>query len=81
MADTAQSSGDSCSKNNEGEEGYDRETQEPALRCSICTGEQVAGFRDRKTGHFEEVALIRKEQDLEEFRRRYGIDGEIPKFY
>lgn len=61
--------------------GYDRETQEPALRCSICTGEQVAGFRDRKTGHFEEVALIRTEADLEEFRRRYGIDGEIPKFY
>ena len=60
---------------------YDRETQEPALRCSICTGEQVAGFRDRKTGHFEEVALIRTEADLEEFRRRYGIDGEIPKFY
>ena len=60
---------------------YDRETQEPALRCSICTAEQVAGFRNRKTGHFEEVALIRKEQDLEEFWRRYGIDGEIPKFY
>ena len=60
---------------------YDRETQEPALRCSICTGEQVAGFRDRKTGHFEEVVLIRTEADLEEFRRRYGIDGEIPKFY
>ena len=60
---------------------YDRETQEPALRCSICTGEQVAGFRDRTSGRFEEVALIRTEADLEEFRRRYGIDGEIPKFY
>ena len=60
---------------------YDREKLKPMIRCSICTGEQVAGFRDRKTGHFEEVALIRKEQDLEEFRRRYGIDGEIPKFY
>ncbi len=23
---------------------YDPATQQPALRCSICTGEQVAGF-------------------------------------
>ena len=53
----------------------------PAIRCSICTGEQVAGFRDRISGHFEEVALIHNEQELEEFRRRYGIEGEIPKFY
>ena len=22
----------------------------PAIRCSICTGEQVAGFRNRETG-------------------------------
>ena len=25
--------------------------------------------------------LINNEQELEEFRRRYGIEGEIPKFY
>ena len=70
-------------------ESYDREHLEPAVRCSICTGEhcsictgeQVAGFRDRTSGHFEEVALIHNEQELEEFRRRYGIEGEIPKFY
>ena len=62
-------------------ESYDREHLEPAVRCSICTGEQVAGFRDRTSGHFEEVALIHNEQELEEFRHRYGIEGEIPKFY
>ena len=60
---------------------YDREKLKPMIRCSICTGEQVAGFRDRTSGHFEEVALIHNEQELEEFRRRYGIEGEIPKFY
>lgn len=60
---------------------YDKEKTKPAIRCSICTGEQVAGFRDRISGHFEEVALIHNEQELEEFRRRYGIEGEIPKFY
>lgn len=26
---------------------YDPATQQPALRCSICTGEQVAGFISR----------------------------------
>ena len=31
---------------------YDPATQQPALRCSICTGEQVAGFIS-PDGHFE----------------------------
>ena len=37
---------------------YDPAVQRPALRCSICTGEQVAGFI-HADGHFEEVQLIR----------------------
>ena len=53
----------------------------PAIRCSICTGEQVAGFRDPETGRFEEVVLLRAPEDLEWFRRRYGITGEIEKIY
>ncbi len=60
---------------------YDRENQKPVLRCSICNGEQVAGFKDRVTGRFEEVMLIRNEKDLRAFRERYGIDGEIGKEY
>ena len=31
---------------------YDHEKLEPVIRCSICTGEEVAGFRDRETGRF-----------------------------
>ena len=53
----------------------------PAIRCSICTGEQVAGFRNRETGHFEEVMLLRSPEDLDRFRKKYGIEGEIAKFY
>lgn len=34
---------------------YDCERQKPVLRCSICNGEQVAGFKDIHTGKFEEV--------------------------
>lgn len=61
--------------------GYDHERFEPAIRCSICTGEQVAGFRERQSGQFKEIQLIRSERDLEAFRRLYGIQEPIPKFY
>lgn len=60
---------------------YDRNTRRPVLRCSICTGEQVAGFQDIASGKFEEVMLIRGEDDLAEFRERYGIEEEIGKIY
>jgi hypothetical protein len=59
---------------------YDREHQKPVLRCSICTGEQVAGFRNLDTGKFEEVMLIRSEHDLQTFRDMYGVT-EITKEY
>ncbi len=61
---------------------YDRETQKPVIRASICTGEKAAGFQDLRTGKFTEVMLIRTSADLEEFRRLYGIGGdEIPTQY
>ena len=44
---------------------YDRENQRPVLHCSICNGEQVAGFKSIRTGAFEEVMLIRRAEDLE----------------
>lgn len=53
---------------------YDKEIKRPVLRCSICTGEKVAGFKDVHTGKFEEVMLIKNEQDLEEFKQMYDID-------
>lgn len=59
---------------------YDKERQRPTLRCSICTGEQVAGFKDLETGKFEEVMLIRGEKDLAAFQEMYGI-GEVVKEY
>jgi hypothetical protein len=53
---------------------YDPATQQPALRCSICTGEQVAGFRDLTTGKFHDIMLIRSPQDLDEFMKAYDIE-------
>ena len=29
---------------------FDRENQKPVLRCSICTGEKVAGFKKYSHG-------------------------------
>ena len=57
---------------------YDKENQKPVIRCSICTGEQVAGFQDLHTGHFTEVQLIRSPQELQSFRSRYGIPADCP---
>ena len=60
---------------------YDPNVHVPVIRCSICTGEQVAGFKDLSDGRFEEVMLIRSSADLEEFQERYGITGDIEKIY
>ena len=60
---------------------YDKALLEPVVRSSICTGEKVAGFRERDTGRFREISLIRSEADLDDFKRRYGIEGEIRTIY
>lgn len=52
---------------------YDKETQKPVIRVSICNGEQVAGFKDIHTGKFSEIMLIRNSRDLEEFLEKYDI--------
>ena len=59
---------------------YDAAVCKPVLKCSICTGEQVAGFQDLKTGRFEEVQLIRNEQELQAFLDTYRL-REIEKIY
>ena len=53
----------------------------PVIRASICTGEKVAGFQETAGGRFHEVMLIRSDKDLAEFRRKYGIEGEIKTVY
>lgn len=63
-------------------ESYDREKQKPVIRAGICTGEQVAGFKNIQTGKFEEVMLIKDNKDREVFLQRYGIlQEEITKEY
>lgn len=60
---------------------YDRENMKPILHASICTGETVAGFKNRQTGKFEEVMLIKSEADKELFKEIYDITDDIPTEY
>ena len=53
---------------------YDPSVERPVIRASICTGEQVAGFKNRHTGEFHEVMLIRGEADKAQFMRMYGLE-------
>lgn len=59
---------------------FDSDTQIAVIKCSICNGEQVAGFKNKENGHFTEVMLIRDAGDLEKFKKIYKIE-EIKKEY
>ena len=59
---------------------YPAERYTPVIHCSICTGEQVAGFKEKETGKFVEVMLIRNEEDLRTFKEQYGVE-ELVKEY
>ena len=54
---------------------FDRERLQPAIRKSICTGEQTAGFLDRQTGRFCADRLLRSEKDRRQFCRDWGIEA------
>ena len=59
---------------------FDPDKQTAVIKCSLCTGEQVAGFKSKEDGHFTEVMLIRDDKDLAEFKEIYRIE-EIKKEY
>ena len=54
---------------------FDPQKQYAVIRSSICTGEKVAGFKDKTDGHFTEVMLIRSKQDEQTFKETYHVDS------
>ena len=52
---------------------YDKRGKIPVIRASICTGEQVAGFKDPETGKFDELMLIRSPADPQHFVNTHGF--------
>ena len=59
---------------------YDKENWKPVLRCSICNGEQVAGFKNIHTGVFREECFILNDSDLEDFKKKYGITDLVKEY-
>ena len=59
---------------------FDPDKQTAVIKCSICNGEQVAGFKSREDGNFTEVMVIRDDMDLIKFKEIYKIE-EIKKEY
>ena len=55
-------------------QAFDRERLEPVIRSSICTGEKVAGFKNKADGRFTEVMLIRSYGEEEKFKEMYHLD-------
>lgn len=44
------------------------------IQCSICTGGQVADFRDLADGKFKEIMPIRDDRDFSEFLRPFQVE-------
>lgn len=61
---------------------YDKTGKKPVIRASICTGEQVAGFKDQKSGKFEDLMVLHTDEDLKRFMEMYDVtEKEITKEY
>ncbi len=61
---------------------YNPSAMSPAIRASICTGEQTAGFISRETGAFTGVMLINSPEDRKRFCKEFGIkDTDIKVIY
>lgn len=54
-------------------EPYDKSSQKPVIRASICTGEKVAGFKEIQTGKFHDIMVIRNDSDLQAFMKKYDV--------
>ena len=53
---------------------YDPEYMEAILKCNTCNRDRVAGIKDKRTGEFTEIATIRSDTDLLDFKNTYGIE-------
>ncbi len=59
---------------------FDPNTQQPAVRRSICTGEMTVGFIDKSTGRFTDLMRVDSQKELEAFMKQIGAE-EIRTIY
>ncbi|MDE6671457.1 MAG: hypothetical protein K2K16_04595 [Ruminococcus sp.] len=43
------------------------------IEASICTGEKIIGFYDKSSKKLMYAELVRNDDDISEFYRKYGI--------
>ena len=55
---------------------YDRSRLAPAIRKSICTGEETFGFISKADGRFHGLEALRSADDRAAMCERYGIKPE-----
>ena len=53
---------------------YDPGTQKPVIKCSICNGEQVAGFKNKSTGEFVRSRIRRTSFKWRCYNNNYQVD-------
>lgn len=54
---------------------FDPQTQYAVIKSSICTGEKVAGFKNKTDGHFTEVMVIQSPVDEAAFKKLYNLES------
>ena len=59
---------------------YNKETEVPAVKSSICIGEKTAGFLEVSTGKYRDVMLIKSDADIDLFKKACGVD-DVRKIY
>ncbi len=67
-------------KKNSNKLTYDKSTEVPVIKSSICTGEKTAGFMEINGGRYRDVMLIKTDSDIEEFKKMCGVE-EIKTIY
>lgn len=49
--------------------------EDVAIEISVCTGEKMIGFRNRRTGRLEQAVLVRSQQDIDDFYHAHGLSA------
>ena len=52
-----------------------RSAEDVAIEISVCTGEKMIGFRNRRTGRLEQAVLVRSQQDIDDFYHAHGLSA------
>ena len=51
------------------------------FRCSVCTGDKVARFRDKESGKFTDVMVIRSTEEEQRFKTIDWLENIKNEYY